>query len=221
MGQGGVFFGAAHHAEYDDRLFHFGFSIALNTFNFTIKSEPDLAKFDSLMIVHTKAIPGFGLGLVTNMRLGKYFDLRLIPSLAFGDRRVLYTFRVDSTHLVVDKKGIESVYLDIPLLLKFKSQRFKNFRFYVTAGAQYSIDLISNKKKHTSRPRELFLDLNRHDVQGQAGVGFDFYFTYFKLTTEFKMSFGVFDLLQHDDHLYAQSIRSLKSKTIQFSLIFE
>ena len=213
--------GVPNKQGYDNQLFHFGFSISYNLFNFSIKSKANLLEYDSLMIINTSPKSGFGLGIVTNLRMGKYFDLRLVPGLSFGDRSVNYTIQYNNGRTDVITKGAESVYLDIPLMLKFKSSRMHNFRVFVMAGAQYSMDLISAEKRQIARPRDILLKLRRHDFQGQAGVGFDIYFPYFKFTTEFKMSFGFVDLLYHESNMFSSSISSLKSKITQISFIFE
>ena len=215
--------GVPNKIDYDEQLFRFGFSISYNLFNFSIKSKANLLEYDSLMMINTSPLSGFGLGIVSNLRMGKYFDLRLIPGLSFGDRAVNYTIQYgnNSNNVFVTKKNVESVYLDVPLIVKFKSSRMHNFRVFVLAGAQYSMDLISAEKRQIARPRDILLKLRRHDFQGQAGVGLDIYFTYFKLTTEFKMSFGFVDLLYHEDNMFSSSISSLKSKITQISFIFE
>lgn len=215
-------FGVPNLQKYDNQLFHFGFLLGYNQFDFTIRSDNDLTKYyDSLMVVNTAAMSGFNLGIVTNLRLGKYFDLRFIPGLSFGDRVVRYTILYPDASELVTKKRIESVYLDLPLLVKFKSSRMHNVRAYVIAGAQYSLDLISAAKKQNNNPQEIMLKLYPHDVQAQVGVGIDFYCAYFKFTTEFKMSFGLMNLLVQEDNMFAQSVQSLKSKMLQVSFIFE
>ncbi len=214
-------FGVPNLQKYDNQLFHFGFLLGYNQFDFTIRSKADLSEYDSLMVVNTTAMSGFNLGIVTNLRLGKYFDLRLIPGLSFGDRIVNYTILYPDASRIVTKKNIESVYLDIPLLVKFKSSRMHNVRAFVEAGAQYSLDLISAAKKQNNNPNEIMLKLYPNDVQAQVGVGLDFYCTYFKFTTEFKMSFGLMNLLVTEDNMYATSVQSLKSKMMQISFIFE
>ncbi|MCQ2279689.1 MAG: PorT family protein [Bacteroidales bacterium] len=215
-------FGVPNLQKYDNQLFHFGFMLGYNQFDFTIRSDNDLSKYyDSLMVVNTAAMSGFNLGIVTNLRLGKYFDLRFIPGLSFGDRVVRYTILYPDASQLVTKKRIESVYLDLPLLVKFKSSRMHNVRAYVIAGAQYSLDLISAAKKQNNNPQEIMLKLYPHDVQAQVGLGIDFYCAYFKFTTEFKMSFGLMNLLVKEDNMFAQSVQSLKSKMLQISFIFE
>lgn len=214
-------FGVPNLLKYDNKLFHFGFLLGYNQFDFEIRSKSDLSEYDSLMVINTAAMSGFNLGIVSDLRLGKYFDLRFIPGLSFGDRVVNYTILYSDGSQLVTKKNVESVYLDLPLLLKFKSSRMHNVRAYVIAGAQYSLDLISSAKKQNKNPREIFLKLYPHDIQAQVGVGFDLYCTYFKFSTEFKMSFGVMNLLVPEDNMYATSVQSLKSKMLQVSFLFE
>ncbi|MBO4645458.1 MAG: PorT family protein [Bacteroidales bacterium] len=214
-------FGVPNLQKYDNQLFHFGFLIGYNQFDFSIRSDADLSAYDSLMVINTAAMSGFNLGIVTNLRLGKFFDLRFIPGLSFGDRVVNYTILYPDASRLVTKKNIESVYLDLPLMVKFKSSRMHNVRAYVLAGAQYSLDLISAAKKQNNNPNEIMLKLYPNDVQAQVGLGLDFYCRYFKFTTEFKMSFGLINLLVKEDNMFAQSVQSLKSKMMQISFIFE
>lgn len=214
-------FGVPNGLRQDNQLFRFGFLVGYNQFDFSIRTKADLSSYDSLMVVNTTALSGFSLGISANLRMGKYFDLRFIPGLSFGDRIVNYTIRYNNKKDLVTKKNIESVYMDIPLMIKFKSSRMHNVRVYVLGGAQYSLDLISSAKKQEANPREIYLKLNQHDFQGIAGIGLDFYFTYFKFSTEFRMSFGLINLLKYEDNMYAGSISSLKSKNIQISFLFE
>lgn len=207
--------------KYDKQRFHFGFMIGFNQFDFTMRSQANLAEYDSLMKIYSSPLSGFNLGIVTNMRLGEYFDLRFIPGLAFGDRVLNYSLKYMDGQEFVTYKNIESVYLDFPLVVKFKSSRMHNVRAYVVGGVQYSRDLISNARKQASNPREVYIKIYPNDFQAQAGVGFDFYLTYFKFSAEFKMSFGLNNILKTEPNLYATSVTSLKSRIIQISFLFE
>jgi hypothetical protein len=215
-------FGVPNLLKYDKRRFHFGFMLGYDNFDYRISSKPDLAEYDSLMMIHTRPMSGFSLGIVTNLRLGKYFDLRFIPGLSFGDRYVDYTIRYADGSEIVTSKNVESVYLNMPLLIKYKSSRMlNNIRAYVIAGGQYTFDMISAKKKKAPENGEVVLKLNPHDVQAQVGVGFDFYCTYFKFTTELKMSFGFLNMLVPENNMYATSVTGLHAKNLQISFIFE
>ncbi len=214
-------FGVPNLIRYDNKLMHFGFLVGYNQMDFAITTKPDFQEYDSLLIVDTKPLSGFNLGIVADLRIWKYFNLRFIPTLTFGDRIVNYTIRYsDGTELVTDK-NTESVYIDFPLMMKFKTSRMHNVRVYVLAGAQYSLDLISSAKKQDANPREVILKLFPNDFQAIGGVGIDFYCTYFKFSTEFRMNFGLVNLLKDENNMYTSSISQLKSKNFQISFIFE
>ena len=205
--------------NYDQKLVHFGFSLGINYATFTIKPESQLNPFDSLMSVLPSGMAGFDIGIVTNLHLGNYFDLRFVPALSLLDRSINYELQYDNK---VSKatQNIESVNLNFPLLLKFKSSRMGNMRFFVVGGMQYSIDLATRSKKRTTGD-DIKIKLSAGDLQGQVGVGMDFYLEFFKFAIEAKMSYGVFDLLIHENNTYTNSVKYLRSKTFHISFLFE
>ena len=52
-------FGVPNLMRYDNKLFHFGFLLGYNQFDFSIRSKADLSEYDSLMVVNTAAMSGF------------------------------------------------------------------------------------------------------------------------------------------------------------------
>jgi hypothetical protein len=206
--------------NYDQKRFHFGFVLGINHANFTIKPQSNLNPFDSLLVVTPGGMAGFDIGIVVNMHLGNYFDLRFIPALSLIDRMVKYTLKYRADLVGTETQSIESVNLDFPLLFKFKSSRMGNVRFYVVSGAQYSVDLATRSKKRTNS-NEIFLKLAAGDLQAQVGVGIDFYLQYFKFAIETKMSFGTGNLLKNENNMFTNSVQSLRSKTFHISFLFE
>jgi hypothetical protein len=212
--------GAPNLPDYDMKRFHFGFSLGLNYATFTIKPQSNLNPFDSLLVVDPSGMAGFDIGIVTNMHLGKYFDIRFIPSLSLIDRKVNYKLEYRKNSIGVETQDIESVNLNFPLLIKFKSSRMGNVRFYVLSGAQYSIDLATRSKKRNNTS-EIYLKLHANDLQAQVGVGVDFYLQYFKFAIEAKMSYGTLNLLKNENNILTNSVQSLRSKTFHISFLFE
>ena len=228
-------------AMYDVDIFHFGFVLGADLSYVTIRPIADLSthNFDSTYIpdilplpdsakvlsITSNPAPGFVISIVSNMRLSDNFDLRFIPSLTFGDRDLVYTiktYRKESESEMIITKKIPSTYVNFPLEIKFKSDRYNNFRAYLMGGAQYTLDLASQAKKREQRNSDQkIVKFNRDDIYLEAGVGFDFYNEWFKLGLEFKMMYGLFDQLKRENNLYTNSIQSLKSKIFQFSVTFE
>jgi hypothetical protein len=227
--------------QYDQDLFHFGFVLGADLSYVTIRPIADLAthNFDSTYLPDILPLPdsakvlsiisnpslGFVISIVSDMRMGDNFNLRFIPSLSFGDRDIVYnieTFRKESVSMLVVTKRVPSTYVNFPLEVKFKSDRYNNFRAYLMGGAQYTLDLASQAKKREQRnAAEKIVKFNANDVYIETGVGFDFYNEWFKLSLELKMMYGLFDVLKRENNIYTNSIQSLKSKIFQFSVTFE
>jgi hypothetical protein len=227
--------------KYDDEMFHFGFVLGGNISYLTIKPVADLPKivWDSTYIpdilpmplgarvlsIESRGAPGFVISIVSDMRLGNLFNLRFIPSLSFGDRELLYSVLVysktDTTLMSISKK-VPSTYINFPLEIKYKALRYNNFRPYLLAGAQFTLDLASQAKKREQRSRDQkIVKFNQNDIYLEAGVGFDFYNEWFKLGIEIKMMYGLFDVLNREHNIYTDPIAKLNSKIFQLSFTFE
>jgi hypothetical protein len=224
--------------KYDYAQYHFGFTLGLNHMLFTIKPAADLntrvyssdqtpeLTVDSSMLLSVTSDPTFGfcIGINGDYRLGRYFNLRFIPALSFGERYINYSilgFESDGENTLIDvKKNIGSVFIDFPLYVKYKSKRHNNMLAFVLAGGQYSLDIASNARKRDLSGQTV-VKLNKHDFYALVGVGLDFYNPWFKLGVELKMSYGLFDMLKRDNTIYTQGIAKLNSKVFQLCFTFE
>lgn len=222
---------------YDNTTYHFGFEIGINQMFFTINRSDDLYKtvflpyqtpdlnVDSSLLlgVNNDPVFGFNIGIVGDMRLGKYFNLRFTPTLTFGERYLNYYilgYKAGNPTRIDVRKNISSTFVDFPLLIKYKSKRYHNFLAYLLGGAQYSVDLASGAKKKDIN-QDFIVKLKKSDVYGIAGVGFDFYNPWFKLGIEIKMLYGFFDVLERENTIYTNGIDKLSSKIFMFSFTFE
>ena len=208
--------------DFGEKKIHFGFSLGVNTSSFIMES--DLSKSDSLIRLEVLPQSGFNLGIVTDLHLGPLFDLRFIPTLSFGERRLEYTFLENTGKpSTVLSKAVESTYLDFPLNLKYRSIRYNNFAAYFVGGFMYSYDLISQKDVINAKSNiaETVIKLDNSNINYQIGVGFDFFLEYFKFSPELKMSYGVNNLIINDNTILSDPITSLRSKIFLLSFTFE
>ena len=205
--------------KYDRKLFHFGFTLGMNFSDFVVGQRDEINSADTVYVTESVSQPGFNLGIVSDLRIGRYFNLRFIPGIAFVGRKMEYTQLVDDTIPTVTTKPTESVFFDFPLYFKFKSRRLGNFRAYLLAGGKFSIDMSSQEKVEDTE--EQLLKLKKYDYTYDMGVGADFYLEYFKLGIEAKVSFGLNNFLVDDGTIYSNSIKSLNSKTFLLSFYFE
>lgn len=87
-------------------------------------------------------------------------------------------------------------------------------------GIRYGFDFAS-LKNNKNQTDESIIRLKPGDLSYTTGVGFDFYFPYFKFAIELKMGFGLTDLKVPDDTYYTQSFESIKSRTFTLSITVE
>jgi hypothetical protein len=159
---------------------------------------------------------GFNLGLLGNIRLSEYFDLRLNPQLLFASKNLYYKENFPTRETT---KNIESILLSFPFQIKFKSDRIGNMRVYTIAGLKYDYDLASNAR---ARRAEDLVKIKAGDYGYELGAGFEFYFPSFIFSPEFKISNGLQNVHVKDPNLrYSNVIDKLKSRMIVFSIHLE
>ena len=201
--------------KYDKQRLHFGFTLGLNSSSFVVDRVGDLKIRDTIYSVESEPVSGLNLGIISNLALGDFFDVRFIPTLAFGQRNLKYHFIYSDTTEANTPKKIESTYLEFPVMLKFKSARRNNYRVYVLAG----IDMVSQAKVK-NKDKDI-IKLARKDYGYEIGLGFDFYMPYFKFSPEIKMYNGMRNLLIKENTQYSNPIDALYAKTFVISFLFE
>jgi hypothetical protein len=209
---------------YDEKLLHFGFSIGFNTMDFNITPSPYCLIADSLDSYPYPEVailkPGINIQIVTNLRPARYFDIRFLPGVSFGQRIVRY---YKDTVLYNGDQRLESSFLEFPLLLKYKGDRLNNVRPYVISGFNFRYDLAA--KKEFDEDREVYIRIKKPDLYFEAGAGLDFYLKYFKLSVELKMSSGMRNVLVDDRYggheEYWNSIEKMRSRIWIIAFHFE
>jgi hypothetical protein len=204
--------------KYDKQWIHFGFLLGTNKTNFKVSRAENLLQNDSVLFLSADGQTGFDLGIISNLRIAENFDLRFTPMLAFSQRNMNYnmTLKVAGTDVVTKK--IESTFIQFPLLVKFKSNRVNNYRFYVLGGAKYMVDLVSQAAVEND---EQLVKLKKYDYGYEIGFGMDLYLPLFKFAPEIKMYQGIPNMLANDNAVYTTSLSGLKSRVWSISFTFE
>jgi hypothetical protein len=201
--------------NYDNRKLSYGFSIGIHSSTYKVRYSDAFTtpKFDHLQAIQTDMGPGFSLGFITNLKLGDNFDLRTQPSFAFFERNLRYDY-IDGTS---EEQVIETVMLEFPLLLKYRSERRGNIRMYMIGGVKPSWE-ASGKNDVQAMVDEV--PIRKGDVALEAGFGFDLYFPYFKFSPELRFSKGLRNMMGSDTNMYSEGIKSLRTNTITLYLLF-
>lgn len=209
--------------RWDDRNYHFGFTIGFNSSNFNVdlKENAFADQSDSLIAINNLREPGFNLGIVTSLTIHPQLRLRFIPSLSFQDRTLQYRYQATEIQNQLVEKRVESTLVSFPLLLKYRTKRINNMAAYVIGGFKYGIDMASQKDVDNAKADEIVVKLNKYNYAAEIGGGFDFFLLYFKFGIELKTDFGLPDMLIQDNSRFSSPLEQLKTRTVFFSLTFE
>ena len=224
---------------FDDKTIHFGFTLGVNTLDFNVVNfnpvgeNPDFKEtqwdLDKEQITDTSLVrsdlamlvPGFTVAIVSSLRLTKDLNLRFLPGMSFGERRLRYNIPVNdiNNYAPEDYYSIKSTFLDFPLLIKYKARRINNGRPYVVFGGAYRQDISRTAK-------EDLVKLKNAGFYAEVGGGWDQFFPFFRFSVEAKLSLGLNDQLgkipaQNQRQYYAQSIKNLRSNIFTLSFHFE
>lgn len=208
--------------NHDNKRLHYGLYLGLHSARYKIQHSDSLvrSKANSSEIgVQPKFFPGFGGGLVLNVRLNNYMDLRLLPGVGFYSRIIEYKDIYDAQQQepVTVEQEIGSLYVEFPLLLKYKSERRKNTRVYFVAGVKPGFDLTS-KKKNTE---DGGLRAQNQDLTIEYGIGLDLYYPFFKFSPELRFSHGLRDMRVPDNNIYSKSLQRMSTHTVTLYFFFE
>jgi hypothetical protein len=225
---------------FDEKLIHFGFTLGYNMLDFgvvnynPIGENPDFiagnwpldpVQVNESSIVRSdleSLVPGFTVGIVSNLRMTEDLDLRFLPGMSFGERKLTYNIPVYDINAGLEPLrfySIKSTFLDFPLLVKYKARRINNDRPFVIFGAAFRQDISKTAK-------EDLVKLNNGGFYAEVGGGWDHYFPFFRFSVEGKFSFGLNNQLnptpsQNQRLYYSQSIKSLRSNIFTISFHFE
>jgi hypothetical protein len=242
-----LLFGSAQNAKinylttFEDKTLHFGFTLGINSLDFGINHynpigenpnfSPKVWTGDPFQIFGTdtvrsdisRNVAGFTVGIISSLRLSRDFNLRFLPGLSFGERRLVYNIPViDVNDLYVENNyeySIKSTFLDFPLLIKYKARRINNNRPYIIFGAAYRLDISRTAKEDLVR-------LRKGGLFAELGAGWDTYMLFFRFSVEAKVSIGLNNQLgtnpdRTQRQYYADSIERLTSNIFTLSFNFE
>ena len=198
--------------EHDSKQYYFGITLGFNYSSFRINPSQAFTETDTFRLVQTGYRPGFNMGIMGNLRLTKFVDIRFIPALVFAEKRIK-TVDLQREELT---RSVESIYMQLPLQLKFKSDRIGNFRFYGLVGGKFDYDLSANAR---SRRQDEWLRVSPIDVGAEVGIGFEFFYPNFIFTPEIKLSQGFINSNYKDSRIpLSNTIDNMRTRMVVFSI---
>jgi opacity protein-like surface antigen len=209
-----------HNFNYKDfqaKSYYFGITLGYNQSDYRVYHSKDFILNDSFSRAEAVNGPGFNLGIVSNLKIGQYFDVRFLPTLSFVERNIRYAPPGGGT--LAQTRRIESVFVEMPFQVRFKSVPYHDFRLFLIAGVKYVFDVASDSR---TRQAAGLVKIAPTDFQFEYGAGIQFFFPYFIFSPEFKVSQGINNVLIFNDQLEQSNIlEKVLSRTFTISLHFE
>ena len=204
-----------NYLDFQKKPYYFGITFGFNNSGYRINHSPTFINNEQIYIAEGASGPGFEVHMVTNLKIGEYFDFRFIPGVTLVER----TFEFEDALNTTSKTKIESVFADVPFQIRYKSAPYKDKRAFVTAGVKYAYDVQSNSK---TRQANTQIKITPHDFQVEVGAGFQIFLPYIIVSPEIKFSQGINNILIYNDNLNeAKILEKLLSRVFTFSIHLE
>ncbi|MDH6342042.1 hypothetical protein M2480_000422 [Parabacteroides sp. PFB2-12] len=168
----------------DMKLYHLGFHVGLHSQDMILTHSGLMENGETWFAEIPSYNPGFSVGVIGDMYLSPYFNLRVVPTLHFGDKTFMFREKETGEEFRTD---IRANYLTLPVNIKYSALRLNNYRPYLIGGVYGQMD-IGRKKGNP-------LLMKGFDFGVEFGVGCDIYLPFFKLCPEIKFCFGLGDML--------------------------
>jgi len=209
LGQGKKYI-QMHDEFYDEKPLHFGFMFGLTSSNYYANGFPSVLVNDvtgePLSLTSPRTF-GFQIGGIVNYALSKHVEAKTGLNIALYDRQIQFANE--------DLISRESTWLEIPMLLKFRSVRRQNHRMYLLTGLKLGLE-ANVKKKNTA------VTANTSELSLEYGIGFERFYRFFKFSPEIRISHGLNNLFVPPGTTNSYSkLSQLNSHTISLIFNFE
>lgn len=202
----------------DDHFLNWGYFLGFNQYDFKFDYKDDIND-----ILVNKGL-GFNVGLIGEMRINEFLDLRFEPGLHYGLRTLGFPGFTDERDAI---REVKSTYINFPLLLKASTRRIGNWKPFIIGGVSTSLNLGSNQDSmddNSSRRPDSFR-MKKRLYSYELGFGIDFYLEYFKFSPSIRGIFTISDELvpdaAGDASPWTGNIDALRTRGIFVNFTFE
>ena len=206
--------------NFDKARLSWGFFLGLNSYDYQFNYEED--KKD--ILVETSV--GFSVGLVSNLRINDYLDLRFEPGLFISQRNIMYDpsyfngLEFNDSDLL---REVKSTYVHFPLLLKISTKRVNNFKPFIVGGISASLNLSSNEENPDDNSSGQFRT-KKNVMFYELGFGVDFYNQWFKFSPSIRGVFAMNDEIVKDvdpNSPWTGNVTTMKTRGIFLNFTFQ
>ncbi len=210
-----------NNATMDSKKISWGYFLGFNNFDFNIDYKQDLPD------IQTERSVGFNVGLIGNLRINDYIDIRLEPGLTVSRRELQFdslNFLPETMPTKADLvREVRSTYIYIPLLVKLSTKRINNFKPFVVGGISTALNLSSNEDNVNDNSQGDWR-AKKNVLFYELGFGIDFYLYWFKFTPTIRGVFGLTDEVTPDadiDSPWTGNISRMESRGVFINFTFQ
>ena len=200
--------------NWDKQRVYWGFFLGFNTYDFKIDYKTTPQKE-----IQVATGPAFSVGIVGDLRLQEYFNLRFEPGLYYSQRDLTFP---NLTAKKDNLREVKSTYINFPLLLKYSALRTGNVRPYLLGGFSANLNLSSNANVTDDNLQQIFR-MKPWTTNYEVGFGIDLYLEYFKFSPSIRGVFSMQDELIRDkdpNSPWTSNIESMKSRGVFINFTF-
>ena len=184
-----------HKPYVDLRPMHFGILVGMNLQDIelenvgpqTITLEDGTTREETIVCDADRWNAGFSVGVLADLRLSQHLNLRFSPTMHFGAKHLYFRSLTETNQEgrpIEASQDMKNTYISLPIDLKFSAERWNNYRPYITAGINPTM--------------QEYIQLKRTDMFLEVGLGVDLYLPFFKLIPELKFCYSLRDAIDHD-----------------------
>lgn len=202
-----------NHENFDKQRVYWGYFLGFNSYDYKFdykRNEPDI------LVGKTT---GFNVGLVGDLRLHEYVNLRFEPGLYYTQRNLTYANMPSKSDAL---REVGATYIHLPLLLKFSALRTGNIRPYLVGGVSTTMNLASNSKSLDDNAQQRFR-VKQWTQNYEVGFGIDLYLEYFKFSPSIRGVFGLGNELIPDNDPnspWTGNVQSMSTRAVLINFTF-
>ncbi|GAB5476032.1 MAG: porin family protein [Maribacter sp.] len=198
----------------DKKFLNYGYYLGFNQYDFKFDYNRNT---EDILVNKTL---GFTVGLIGEMRINEFLDVRIEPGLAYNARTLGFPGFTEERDAV---REVKSTYINFPLLLKVSTRRLGNFKPFLVGGASASLNLGSNETALDDNASGTFR-MTKWVYNYELGFGIDFYLEYFKFSPSIRGVFAITDELVPDNDPnspWTSNIGALRTRGLFINFTFE
>ena len=209
--------------NFDNKILHYGYFLGTNQYDF--KFEYIDTYYEELMYndISVNQKNGFNVGLIGDLRINNFLNLRFEPGLYYNQRELVYPKYFEFTRESDRFREIKSTYIHLPLYLKINAKRINNFRPFLLLGGSSDFNLSSNENNSDDNASNVFRTTTK-SFNYELGLGFEFYLYYFKFSPSLRGIFSLQnELIQdtHEESPWTKNIINMFSRGVSLIITFE